>query len=513
MTRETEHSGNRISTNPNLGEADMLALANIYQPGVNTNGTMCNCSNSKLVPNVSYRRTLRDKQQSGRYMSEREQRDMASAKIEVPCRKCDGCKMLQRKQKSDRLQTEVEGWGQGLAHMVTLTKDKDFDYSYTKSLPPTELSDDEQLALRRKGYAQADIETLKTDGWPSVPTLDHSEIQQLMNRIRRYFHNKNGEKIFLRYQITGEYGTARGARKNGNPHYHMLIGGLTAEQLAEVFGPFCNIQNDNERNALFKQYQDSGLWARTIPNDPDCTEPLNQWNSHQIARGAVHVLPVHNDEGEMQDKVVQYITSYVQKQSVTQKKSFIMYGRKPEYSVGSTGSGKRGKMPAGIPEHYRGPIGASALAPVIDYIRAQTKVEARACVARGEKLSINTIKMIAKSFSSLYPTSTCKGGDKRLVGDWVRRHALKIVEQSLLSLMIANPVECRNVYDDYIKSDDNIIVEKGKLESAHVDRLKTDSEFRENRNELRDKSAKQNWHHRNQFEKRQRMSKANKKIL
>ena len=109
---------------------------------------------------------------------------------EIPCCKCEGCRLDYSKEWMQRCMLERDCWE--FNEMLTLTYD------------------DEHLPMA-KGC------DLSTGEMKLVPTLDKPDVQKFLKRLRKYWKTHYDQEN-IRFYMCGEYGD-----KKGRPHYHLLM--------------------------------------------------------------------------------------------------------------------------------------------------------------------------------------------------------------------------------------------------------------------------------------------------
>ena len=109
---------------------------------------------------------------------------------EVPCCKCQSCRLDYSKEWMQRCMLEQQQWE--FNEMLTLTYN------------------DENLP-KRKGV------DLKTGEMQLVPTLEREDVQLFLKRLRKYWKQHYNQDN-IRFYMCGEYGDQK-----GRPHYHLLM--------------------------------------------------------------------------------------------------------------------------------------------------------------------------------------------------------------------------------------------------------------------------------------------------
>lgn len=110
--------------------------------------------------------------------------------IEIPCGKCESCRLTYSKEWMQRCMLEQRAWKYN--EMLTLTYDEEH-------VPKTQGTD------------------LTTGVVDEVNTLRKKDVQDFMKRLRKYWSTHYNEDN-IRFFMCGEYG-----EKYGRPHYHMLM--------------------------------------------------------------------------------------------------------------------------------------------------------------------------------------------------------------------------------------------------------------------------------------------------
>ena len=110
--------------------------------------------------------------------------------IEIPCGKCEHCRLTYSKEWMQRCMLEEKAWQHN--EMLTLTYD-------------------EQHVPKAQGI------DLRTGEVLEVNTLCKKDVQDFLKRLRFHWSKKYGEDN-IRFYMCGEYG-----EKFGRPHYHLLM--------------------------------------------------------------------------------------------------------------------------------------------------------------------------------------------------------------------------------------------------------------------------------------------------
>lgn len=118
--------------------------------------------------------------------------------IEIPCGKCESCRMNYARQWADRCMLEAQQHEENC--FITLTYDDDH-------LPYNFFTDDNGV-----------IEGVS-------PTLVKRHVQLFIKQLRNYI-NRNVDDRHIKYFVAGEYG-----EKNHRPHYHLLLFGWKPNDL------------------------------------------------------------------------------------------------------------------------------------------------------------------------------------------------------------------------------------------------------------------------------------------
>ena len=109
---------------------------------------------------------------------------------EIPCCKCQSCRLDYSKEWMQRCMLEQKQWS--FNEMLTLTYN------------------DENLPKKQGA-------NLNTGEMQLVPTLEKEDVQKFLKNLRRYwqYHYKEDN---IRFYMCGEYGDQK-----GRPHYHLLM--------------------------------------------------------------------------------------------------------------------------------------------------------------------------------------------------------------------------------------------------------------------------------------------------
>lgn len=116
--------------------------------------------------------------------------------IEIPCGKCQSCRLSQAKQWSERCLLELQDHEQ--SYFLTLTYDDN-------NLPTVESYDKDGLVIQ-------------------TGNLVKSDFQKFMKKLRKHYEEKYSNKI--RYFACGEYGES-----TQRPHFHVIMFGLKLDDL------------------------------------------------------------------------------------------------------------------------------------------------------------------------------------------------------------------------------------------------------------------------------------------
>lgn len=123
--------------------------------------------------------------------------------IEIPCGKCDSCKLTYARNWALRCMLELKNHDPDKCWFVTLTYDND-------NLHPLELSEEYPVI-----------------GYKGLGSLDKKDVQKFFKRLRINLCRKyNNDLPQLKYFLCGEYGPA-----TFRPHYHCIIYDLPLDDL------------------------------------------------------------------------------------------------------------------------------------------------------------------------------------------------------------------------------------------------------------------------------------------
>ena len=122
---------------------------------------------------------------------------------EIPCGKCQSCRLDYSKEWMQRCMLEQKLWAYN--EMITLTYDEEH-------LP-------KQIGANIKEN-DVNFETGEINPetkFKEVPTLKKDDVQKFLKRLRRYWQYNYGQDN-IRFYMCGEYGDQK-----GRPHYHLLM--------------------------------------------------------------------------------------------------------------------------------------------------------------------------------------------------------------------------------------------------------------------------------------------------
>lgn len=450
-----------------------MALANVYSPGMEPNGGMLECHSPKIVPNKKARDLARE------YTPGDPRRwQLEDTEILVRCRKCEGCEAQKSYIKTSRHVTEALAWGQ-YAHLVTLTiNDTEMARCMTEAKAPTTLTPEEYKSLRRKGYKDIDLQYLRNYGWPSVPSLQLAHIEQLRKDIDRTLMRKYGKEKYPYWamSVKREYGSREGrGSRDMNPHWHLMMYGLSYDDMTMLFGKHCHLIGDEVVRAYRTDY-DSGIWARKEKREG--AKGKNQYTVHKVSRGAVHVISVRDPEtGDIREAVAKYAGGYIAKAD----RDSLTYGALPEKLTWPTGKRKKGVLRPGISPTVRGPLGSPAIPIVIHQVEQHIKIERKKAQHEERQLSVAEVWNIVRLFHHGYKASNEKNAPIVPIGLWERKKVIDHFRKTLEYYGHGESIE---------SIDEAIYRHKARLEDRAVKKIRSDSGERERRNELRLKSGK-----------------------
>lgn len=149
-----------------------------------------------------------------------------AADIKVACGECIGCKM-----------EKARTWAIRCMHEASLHQDNSF------------------VTL-----------TYNDENMPDRASLDYSEFQLFMKRLRKRF---SGKKI--RFYMAGEYG-----EENDRPHYHVILFGLRFPDLV--------LHKESSRSKLYTSKILDGLWAKGFCTVGDVTFESAQYVARYILK-------------------------------------------------------------------------------------------------------------------------------------------------------------------------------------------------------------------------------------